>query len=125
MGDRTVHDLYGYWPTLHDAALLHGRLDLAERTLSLLVHYHDRPVGAERDLHVEMELRFTGLSKAEFEMADGAIDDARLSEEDGLVRLDLIGYGSRGLVKARGMEVFLTRVDAPPDDERTFRLEMG
>ena len=121
-GGTPFFDLYGYWPTLHDAVLDTAVYDVAARAIRLTLHYLDRPLNADADLWVRMELVFSGVVRARFALEGNRLIDAPLSEKDGLVRIEFVdGYGT-GHIEARGLEAYLVKVDQRPDDDRSVLL---
>ena len=112
-----LHDLFGYFPTLHDARVRELRYDGPGRRLELVVDYQDRPdLGEEassQDLHVRIRLVWTGVIGVALDHYENWIYGVDFkSLPDGGIRTEFHeGMGLQGWVEAEQFEALLDQAD--------------
>src|SRR5688500_3077717 len=105
-GAQAVRDLYGYWPTMHDAHVVRVEVDGAARTVTLhLYYYDDGPEGAadKDEVHSLIVLRFTGVVSFRHRFTDNWLDDLTFARKGDLIEAALVDSdsGIRGALLAR------------------------
>ena len=65
-GAAPLFDIYGYWPTLHDAVVRKLRVGFAERELTLVVDYSDLVPGRESEpnTRTRVTMRWFGTTES-------------------------------------------------------------
>lgn len=120
-----LRQLFGYYPTLHDARAHSIEIDGGRETVTLDVDYTDRGIDGEKSLRVRMRLIWSGVKEAEFSSYDTDILEMRFEREGDLLRTRFDrGMGFAGSILSEGFEAFLEKVDPPDREQEISRIEI-
>src|SRR4051794_31873617 len=112
-----LHDLFGYFPTLHDARVRELEFDRAADRLSMTVDYRDIVTDSDGELTVRMRLEWTGVEQMDLRCYGNDLYHIDLCSADGLIVAEFEQcYGIYGKVSGRVFEVVLLQVDPPEPD---------
>jgi hypothetical protein len=124
-----LRQLFGYYPTLHDAVIRVLRYERAGDRLVMEVVYTDLAQGEtdEQNLTVAMELVWEGLKEAKLRLDANDLTGMDLRRAGDHIRTDFeLSFGTHGHVVSERFEVRLRQVEPPKDeyeaDDLTFHL---
>ncbi len=122
-GGGLLHQLFGYYPTLHDARV--ESLAFEGSTLKMDVDYTDSGAEGEKDLRVRMQLVWSGLREVDLTAYDSDLTGMTFHRQHDLLRTVFEhGFGISGSIVSEGFEAKLEKVD-PPDrlnEDRGLRI---
>lgn len=114
-GARRLYEIYGYWPSLHDAVVRGVGISYAGREIAMTVDYSDlRGESVEEEIDTRITLRWTGVDRAELRLSENSLYGMEF-ERDGehiLTRFDDYVYGMDGFIRSETVEV--THVEPAP-----------
>ena len=107
-GAEKVHQIYGYWPTLHDARVQGVKIDCDTREVLMVVDYCDvGPVDDAGDICTRFTLRWQGVMEAKLRLADNSLYGLYMERESGCIRsrFEDYAYGFDGTILAQSLSV--------------------
>jgi hypothetical protein len=119
-GARPLFDIYGYWPSMHDAVVESVRWDAEEDALSIAFLYPGI-APSEGDwagnLFSRFSMRWTGLWDWSLQMDENWIDGLAFTRVNERIVTELEGYQgiTAGRIDASAVEVLDVREGAPPE----------
>lgn len=120
-----LHQLFGYYPTLHDATIQSVSYSRAADRLEMILDYEDEAEG-DAPLRARISLTWTGVESALLGMEDRSLMSLRFRRAGGKIvtRLKTLDQ-TDGEVVAEGVEARLVALgpDAGDDKPVLFRLE--
>lgn len=121
LGAAPLFDIYGYWPTLHDAVVRELRVGFAEHELTLVVDYSDLVLGreSESNTRTRITMRWFGITESTLRLHNGDLYGIGFARVKGLLetRFDDYCYGLDGAIFSEGVEVMCTEhVPKLPND---------
>lgn len=73
-GAAPLREIYGYWPTFHDAYITALSFETRDRQLTLDLYYYDLPEGAAGDVHTFVRMVFRGVKSLDYSKERNYID---------------------------------------------------
>ncbi|MDR3690306.1 MAG: hypothetical protein P4L46_13070 [Fimbriimonas sp.] len=132
MSDQTVwadttdggllKQLYGYYPTLHDAVVRSVDIDRSADTIRMVLDYNDM-LGEDRNQHLSVRicLEWAGIVSFDLPIGDHDLYYVELERENGHIVTSLGAFGS---VVSEGFEAILIQIDpGEPDDTPRLRYQ--
>jgi hypothetical protein len=111
--------IYGHYPTLHDAYLILIDIHFDARAILLTFEYKDLNSGsADKEIATKIEMRWTGVSEANFNLYCNSIYSIALERDDSLIKT--VFENSSGTIwtlVAKDIEV-LSVEDSTPECEQ-------
>jgi hypothetical protein len=117
-----LKQLFGYYPTLHDARMLSIEIDRAEDTIHMVVDYNDM-VGDDDDQELSARIRIEWHGITSFEVPLGDIDLVSLdfSRQGNQIETSIETWpGVFGTVISDTVEAILVQIDPGEADERSW-----
>ena len=110
-----LHQLFGYYPTLHDARV--RELTIAQGKVTLILDYHDRAESGD-ELKARVRLEWGGVRELDLPLGLEDLYRFELSRsgDDIVAHLEDAAYGA-GRVVSETFEVVLMLLDPGPTDE--------
>jgi len=118
-----LHQLFGYYPTLHDARV--QSLSIDGTTATMDVDYSDEPEEGVRELTVRMKLIWTEVESIDLTTYDTYIEGITFQWiADGLKTVLGQSFGIRGSIVSGGFEAQLEKADPadPLQEEGTLKI---
>jgi hypothetical protein len=113
-----LRQLFGFYPTLHDAVVDSISFDRSEDSLTMDVDYSDGEPG-ETHFRVRMRLIWMGVLEVDISADDRYLYEVQFVRHGEFLETKMEGgYGIRGKIVSEGFEAVLDKVD-PPDREET------
>ncbi len=121
-GAAPLFELYGYWPTLHDAVVRGLKVGFAERELTLVMDYSDLVLGRENEpsTRTRITMRWFGITESTLRLHNGDLYGIGFTRANGFLETHFEDYcyGLDGAITAEGVEVtHIGLSPACPDDE--------
>jgi hypothetical protein len=128
-GAAPLFEIYGYWPTLHDAVVRELKIGFAERELTLVVDYSDLVLGREDepDIRTRITMRWFGITESTLRLHNSDLYGMEFTRANGFLETQFEDYcyGLDGTITSKGLEVtHIGLSPACPDDER-IELTLG
>lgn len=116
-----LRQLFGFYPTLHDARLRQIEIEAESRSVEFLVDYRDEPEpGGTQEPSVRMRLRWTGVEELTMTLTESFLSNLRFDHADGRIRATFEqGFGSYGTVISERFEALLEKADPPKADSES------
>jgi hypothetical protein len=128
-GAEPLFEIYGYWPTLHDAVVRELRVGFAERELTLVVDYTDLVQGRENEptLCARLTLRWFGITESTLRLHSGDLYGIDFVRENDLLetRFTDYDYGLDGTVLSGGVAVTHIELSPVRPEEERLALTLG
>lgn len=118
-----LHQLFGYYPTLHDAVIRTITFG-GDLWVSMIVDYRDSMEGGDAptvndDLAARIRLEWTGVREFSFPLGDENLLNLNLSRRGDLIETTLETWPDTfGTIVSETFEAVLMQVDPGPVDER-------
>jgi hypothetical protein len=116
-GAAQLYEIYGYWPTLHDASVRAMNVRWAGQELEMIVDYNDlvNRQGQEVSVGTRITLVWIGVSEVKLRLYDEDLYGIAFTTTDMGVetRFDDYTWGLDGYIRSTGIQV--TRVEPAPD----------
>ncbi|MGV3613781.1 MAG: hypothetical protein ACO1SV_00480 [Fimbriimonas sp.] len=120
-----LHQLFGYYPTMHDAEVRSITLHGQPLAVTIVVDYADQIEGPDRnpsdDLATRIRLEWTGVTSFDFPLGDAdllGLDLARHGEQ--IVTTLETWPGIFGTIVSETFEAVLMQMDPGPNDDRAW-----
>ena len=121
-GAEPLFEIYGYWPTLHDAVVRELKVGFAKRELTLVMDYSDLVLGHEDEpnTRTRIKMRWFGITESTLRLHNGDLYGIDFTHTNGFLKTQFEDYcyGLDGAITAEGVEV--THIELSPthpDDE--------
>jgi hypothetical protein len=112
-----LHDLFGNYPTLHDARVRSIDIDRAADRVSMMVDYADMPDEGEGDLKVRMSLVWSEVRSLDLNLRENHLHQVDMRAKDGAIVVEFEqAFGIGGKIVAERFEAILVQVDPPELD---------
>lgn len=115
-GAAPLKEIYGYWPTLHDAVIREMNFDFASRSVEVILDYNDNLVDdATKDINTRIAWVWRGISESKLRLYDGALYGIEFAHKEGLIETQFVDYpwGMDGYLLSDSVEVL--SVELAPD----------
>lgn len=122
-----LRQLFGYYPTLHDARIRSIAFDPRKDLAELLVDYRDLVEGQPSNSQLNVRIKLTWTKVKRFDLSLGANDIGSMSmrRQGDLIRTEIeSGYGVNGFIESEQFEAVLDKLDPLPDDEEEDRFSI-
>ncbi|HLK15818.1 MAG TPA: hypothetical protein VKT78_13525 [Fimbriimonadaceae bacterium] len=107
-----LHQLFGFYPTLHDARVRTVSYNRARDALEITLDYEDEAEG-DRSLRARITFSFTGIRSIKMSFDDNFILGLQFHRRDALILTYFQGLGE---VVAESVEAKLAAMDPLPDE---------
>ena len=116
-GGNPIYEIYGHWPTLHDAVIRSMNFNYADRGLEIVFDYDDAVLGKEekKDFNSRITLSWHGITESKLRLYDGDLYGVEFNRRDGLIETRFVDYpwGMDGYILSAGVEVI--NIEPAPD----------
>lgn len=110
-----LRQLFGAYPTMHNAVILGLDTDFSTRSITITVHYSDE-VGEASQMCARINLIWTGVERADLPFADNAMMSLKFARLGNLIVSSIeTSPGQFGEIVSESFEAVLKQVD--PLDE--------
>ncbi len=117
-----LRQLFGYYPTMHDAIVRELRFD-ARRNVTMILDYQDSPEGGGEELAVRVELRWAGVRSVDFDVRENFLMGLECSRDgDDLRTTFREGFGIAGTLVSERFEAILSLLDPIVEPAESLRL---
>ena len=128
-GAKSLFEIYGYWPTLHDAVVRELKVGFAERELTLVVDCSDLVLGRgnEPNTRTRITMRWFGITESTLRLYNCDLYGMEFTRANGFLETHFEDYcyGLDGTITSEGLEVTHIKLSSVrPDDER-IELTLG
>ncbi len=123
-----LKQLFGYYPTMHDARVRRVDIDRKADTVEMSLHYFDEVESSPSsgDLHVLIALIWTGVRTLELTLIDNDLMSMNMVRKGDLIRTEfLFSSGTEGAIESERFEARLEKLDPLLDKEETYRVTLG
>jgi hypothetical protein len=118
-----LKQLFGHYPTLHQARICAIDIDRGKDLIAAEVEYADETDAGDAPLRVRMRLEWRGVRSLDMSFQGVEVMDIHLDRQDGLIATVLAPCtGAQGLILAERFEAILTEAQALPSDSEALRL---
>jgi hypothetical protein len=128
-GAAPLFEIYGYWPTLHDAVVRELKIGFAERELTLVVDYSDLVLGREdeSDTHTRITMRWFGITESTLRLHNSDLYGIGFTRANGFLETQFEDYcyGLDGTITAEGIEVIHIELSPVHPDDKRIELTLG
>jgi hypothetical protein len=116
-GAQPLHELYGYWPTLHDAWIRAMRVGCEGRELTMVLDYPDTPNDNDNNLYTCFTMRWHGVVNSSLRIEQSYLYGVEFSQTDAGILTTFVptNFGTCGTILAAGIEV--SEIGPTPDTE--------
>ncbi len=108
-GAEPLFEIYGYWPTLHDASVRKMQFGFAARELTLVMDYSDHGADQEEqpEICTRITMRWFGITESTIRLEDADLYGINLAQMGDLIetRFDDYWFGMGGSILSAGIEV--------------------
>lgn len=109
-GAAHLKEIYGYWPTFHDASVREINADFEQRAMVIVVDYTDEVDSGATEVHSvssQITLRWFGISSSTLRITENLIYGIKLFESGRLIRTHFEDYewGLDGEILSDGVEL--------------------
>ncbi len=115
-GAAPLYEIYGYWPTLHDAVIRAMNFQFADKGLEIVLDYNDSVTENEKmkDIATRMTLLWRGIHDSKLSLYDGALYGVEFGHKDNLIETRLVDYpwGMEGYILSESVEVTSVEISA-------------
>ena len=120
-----LRQLFGHYPTLHQARMITLEVDRAADRVSADIEYVDEPDSGDAPLRVRMRLEWHGVKSADLWFQGNEIMTVRFDRTGrNLVTTFAPCSGTQGSIVADRFEAILTQAQALPTDAEGIRLKI-
>lgn len=126
-GGGLLKDLFGYYPTMHDARIRRIVFDRQENSVEMLMHYYDATEvnPAAGDLHVLVVLTWLGVRAFEMTIDDNDLMRMEIARKDDLIRMDFtFCCGTSGHIESERFEARLEKLDPLLDKDEAYNVTL-
>jgi len=120
-GAQPLHDIYGYWPTLHDASIRSMNFGFSGRELEMVFDYSDLVGGdqGEHSISTRITMRWHGVTESKLRVYSDDLYGVEFTRVNGLIetRFEEYAWGTDGFILSTGIEVIGV---APAPDMSAF-----
>lgn len=123
-----LKQLFGYFPTMHDARIRSLEIDRPSDRVTMVVDYEDfvGELADRNELSVRIVMEWRRVRAVELTVSENYLMGMELKRNGDLVRADFqTGFGAFGFIEGEGFEARLEKVDPLPDDERQETLTLS
>lgn len=119
-----LRDLFGFWPTFHNAVLRSVEFDPASERLLMTVDYADEAVDGDSELEVVVEFIFGGVQSVDLGLRGNDVDQIRFRKRSDFIETNMeFCDGSEGKIVSETVDASVKRLDpGPGDSDETVRL---
>ncbi|MBW3622030.1 MAG: immunity 50 family protein [Armatimonadetes bacterium] len=115
-----MKEIYGYWPTLHDAVVRCFEMSFDQKAISLTLDYSDLiSESDEESRSTRFTLRWSGVKEATLRMYANDLYgiDFTVEQDMILTKLENYTWGMDGFILASSVEIFdIQESPTPPED---------
>lgn len=128
-GAKPLFEIYGYWPTLHDAVVRELKVGFEERELTLVIDYSDLVLGCENDpnTRTRITMRWFGITESTLRLHNGDLYGIEFSHSNGFLETHFEDYcyGFDGAITAEGVEVTHIGLSPARPDDQLIEITLG
>lgn len=118
-----LKQLFGYFPTLHDARIRLLEIDKSGR-VTMTLDYEDQVEGSP-DLRARIRLVWEGVGAMELTLGESDLSGMKIRRAGDLIRSEFeFGIGSFGFIESERFEATLEKLDPPPGDDQDDRMTL-
>ena len=111
-----LKQLFGYWPTMHDASVLSIDVIQADRRVNIVLDYVDLVQDEQDELRVRVRMEWEGVKELDLPMGELDLGSMSFGSQGDLIRTGLdFGMDGAGHILAERVEAFLMQVDPLPE----------
>ncbi len=114
-----LRQLFGYYPTFHDARLREIVVEAATRNVEMVVDYSDRveDQDTDKELAVRIRLKWEDVEEMNLDCGESYLMGFEITHFQGKMKGTFeLGFGTYGTIISRGFEAILEKVDPPEFD---------
>ena len=118
-GAQPLHEIHGYWPTLHDARIRTMRVGYESRELTIVldsVEWFDGKTETD-DIHTRFTMRWHGVVNSSLRVEQSYLYGVEFSQTEAGILTTFVptNFGTSGTILAAGIEV--SEIGPTPDTE--------
>jgi hypothetical protein len=128
-GTEPLFEIYGYWPTLHDATVRKMHVGFAAKELTLVVDYSDHRAGQDNqpEICTRITLRWFGITESTIRLANADLYGINLARIGDLIetRFDDYSFGMDGSIVSAGIEVLQIEPAPEPTEYDDYAIQLS
>ncbi|WP_309714609.1 hypothetical protein [Armatimonas sp.] len=128
-GAKPLFEIYGYWPTLHDAIVRELKVGFTGRELTLVMDYSDLVLGRENEPNIctRITMRWFGITESTLRLHNGDLYGIGFTHANGFLETHFKDYcyGLDGAITAEGVEVIHIDLSPVRPDDQLIEITLG